>query len=317
MPTRHGRATSPRSTSGRGQGRGTSRPPRGGAGTRASGARTLHEDLRGVPRPLRRDPQPEPRTLGSSGQEFLARVLFYDGSGGRVPADPPGKSTPSLPAAAASCTCAPASSGRSSARAPCSPRWWSSTKSSMRSALARRRHPATRSRGASRRTARAEPAIQRIISLWLKWMSRGCPRPFPSRRPVLVREPPRASRPRPRPKAGRSSATAATPDRGPHRLGQDAGRLPLRHRRAVPAGRRPAPTRRRSSTSRRCARCPTTSRRTCRGRWRRSARSTRRCPRCACSCAPATRRPSERTAMAKRPPHILVTTPESLYLLLT
>ena len=34
-------------------------------------------------------------------------------------------------------------------------------------------------------------------------------------------------------------------------------------------------------------------------------------------CARATRRPRERQAMLRRPPHILVTTPESLYLLLT
>ena len=33
--------------------------------------------------------------------------------------------------------------------------------------------------------------------------------------------------------------------------------------------------------------------------------------------APATRRPRERAAMLETPPHILVTTPESLYLLLT
>ena len=41
------------------------------------------------------------------------------------------------------------------------------------------------------------------------------------------------------------------------------------------------------------------------------------CPRFAPRCAPATRcRPSAQ-AMLKRPPHILVTTPESLYILLT
>jgi len=34
------------------------------------------------------------------------------------------------------------------------------------------------------------------------------------------------------------------------------------------------------------------------------------------SCAPATRRKRERVASAKRPPHIVVTTPESLYILL-
>ena len=49
--------------------------------------------------------------------------------------------------------------------------------------------------------------------------------------------------------------------------------------------------------------------------WRGNAGCS--CPRSAAPCAPATRLPHERRAMLKRPPHILVTTPESLYILLT
>ena len=45
--------------------------------------------------------------------------------------------------------------------------------------------------------------------------------------------------------------------------------------------------------------------------WASSRRASRR------RCAPATRPQSERAAMLRTPPHILVTTPESLYLLLT
>ena len=104
----------------------------------------------------------------------------------------------------------------------------------------------------------------------------------------------------------------------PTGIRQDAGRLPLRHRRAVPAR---APTLRaarpRSSTSRRCARCPTTSRRTCRGRWRRSAPCDPSLPELRVLVRTGDTPASERAAMAKQPPHILVTTPESLYLLLT
>ncbi len=69
-----------------------------------------------------------------------------------------------------------------------------------------------------------------------------------------------------------------TSDRGADRLGQDAGRLPVRDRRPAPAGRRAArrdagPLRLAAARARR-----TTSRRTCRGRSRRSARSTRALP---------------------------------------
>ena len=85
---------------------------------------------------------------------------------------------------------------------------------------------------------------------------------------------------------------------------------------AVPAGAPASPRRPRSYTSRRSAPCPTTSRRTCRGRWRRSARWT-------VAAGAARARPHGRHAGVgarrdgERPPHILVTTPESLYLLLT
>ena len=54
----------------------------------------------------------------------------------------------------------------------------------------------------------------------------------------------------------------------------------------------------------------------CANRWPRR----RACDHFAASapgCAPAILRPSERTAMLRRPPHILVTTPESLFILLT
>ena len=81
------------------------------------------------------------------------------------------------------------------------------------------------------------------------------------------------------------------------------------------------PTTPRSSTSRRSRRCPTTSTATSR---RRSPSSRRTRPR-AGSKFPEIRvavrtgdtPAGERAKMAKRPPHILVTTPESLYILLT
>ena len=86
------------------------------------------------------------------------------------------------------------------------------------------------------------------------------------------------------------------------------------------AGGWPRATRPRSSTSRRSRRCRTTSSAT----WkRRSPASAQRCASRACptsrsapGCAPATRRRASATACAARPPHIVVTTPESLYVLL-
>ena len=116
---------------------------------------------------------------------------------------------------------------------------------------------------------------------------------------------------------------AADAGGGADRLGQDARRLPRRARRSLPPGPRGRAdaTRPRWSTSRRSRRCRTTSRRTSRSRWpgspRRRARWACRRSRSAPWCAPATRRRAERQRMVKRPPHVLVTTPESLYILLT
>ena len=112
-------------------------------------------------------------------------------------------------------------------------------------------------------------------------------------------------------------------DRRAHRLGQDARRVPCGDRWAG-ARRRGRAARGRdaqSSTSRRSRRSRTTSSAT----WkRRCAASPRSCTRRA-SEAPEIRAQvrtgdtpqAERAAMRKSPPHILVTTPESLYLLLT
>ena len=87
---------------------------------------------------------------------------------------------------------------------------------------------------------------------------------------------------------------AGGPPRGPRvrRLRLAAARAQQRHREepARAAGRHPRRRRRR-----RPAACP-------RSGWR---------------CAPATRWPPPRQAMTRRPPHVLITTPESLYILLT
>ena len=110
-------------------------------------------------------------------------------------------------------------------------------------------------------------------------------------------------------------------------------RPPARGRRSPPsstrstgstATRSPAGSARRpgSSTSRRSARSGTTSRRTCAAplaelaaaRPRRGAPPR---PTSASRSAPATPPPRGAQALVRRPPHILVTTPESLYLLLT
>ena len=107
------------------------------------------------------------------------------------------------------------------------------------------------------------------------------------------------------------------------RLGQDA--------RGVSRGDRPADVLARaaearraaaSSTSRRSRRSPSTSSATCARRIAgiaavaaRRGRPASPCPRS--RCARATRPPSERARLARAPPDILITTPESLYLLLT
>ncbi len=113
------------------------------------------------------------------------------------------------------------------------------------------------------------------------------------------------------------SKRAAHADRRAHRLRQDARRIPLGARRAAPPGGSP---RRRDPGPLRLAAQGALQRRAEESLGRRSprsARSTRRFPRSACSCAPATPPSSERASMMRRPPHVLVTTPESLYILLT
>ena len=113
------------------------------------------------------------------------------------------------------------------------------------------------------------------------------------------------------------------PGLGAHRLGQDPRRLPLRPRLALPRGARGRASRRDPHPLRLAAQGPrrTTSRRTCASRWPGCAR-----PRSAAGLRPPAIRAAVRTgdtpssrrqAMVRRPPHVLVTTPESLYLLLT
>ena len=126
-------------------------------------------------------------------------------------------------------------------------------------------------------------------------------------------------------KAGKPFAAAPYADRRADRLGQDARRIPDRASTSSCAeGLHEArcPTKCASSTSRRSRRCRTTSRGTSRRRSpsirarcaERDGHSRRR--RSASPCAPATRRQRARGDVRK-PPHILVTTPESLYILLT
>ena len=73
--------------------------------------------------------------------------------------------------------------------------------------------------------------------------------------------------------------------------------------------------------SRRSKRSRTTSTRISRSRSRQSSRwrssATLRSRRFARPCAPATRRPRSAQRMLRKPPHVLVTTPESLFILLT
>src|SRR5467141_332330 len=72
----------------------------------------------------------------------------------------------------------------------------------------------------------------------------------------------------------------------------------------------------RSSMSHRSRRCRTTSKRTSPSRWLRFARRWRSRG-CLTPVRTGDTPQSERQAMLKQPPHILVTTPESLYLILT
>ena len=110
----------------------------------------------------------------------------------------------------------------------------------------------------------------------------------------------------------------------PDRPRQDARRVPVVPRPAgatEPPPGRPAGGRCASCTSRRSRRSSTTSSATCGRRCTASPWPPRAwaCPSRASgsACAPATRRPRSGAAFGKHPPDILVTTPESLYLLLT
>ena len=115
----------------------------------------------------------------------------------------------------------------------------------------------------------------------------------------------------------------ADPRRAPHahrradRLGQDARRVPLGHRCAYFGQARPA---RRDAGPLRLAaarRSPTTSRRTSSARSPRSAAVDPSAPRDPRPRPHRRHARRARAAMSRRPPHILVTTPESLYILLT
>ena len=123
---------------------------------------------------------------------------------------------------------------------------------------------------------------------------------------------------------GRDRAGRAHAGRRADRLRQDAGRVPVGAR---PAGRR---ARRRPSPQRRCRvlyvcrsrRSPSTSSATCAPRWPASGRPPRRLGPAASRTSPSAMRSGdtpadERRAFARTPPDILITTPESLFLLLT
>ena len=121
---------------------------------------------------------------------------------------------------------------------------------------------------------------------------------------------------------GRDRGRPPRPGGRPHRVRQDPLGVPLVDR---PAGDR-AGARRRScaagcSTSPRSRRSRSTSSATCGRRWSASGRpptgSAWRCPRSGSACGPATPRPQERRRIQTTPPDILITTPESLFLMLT
>ena len=114
------------------------------------------------------------------------------------------------------------------------------------------------------------------------------------------------------------------PDRRAHRLRQDPRRVPLRHRPAAPE-RRPrterSPTRRPWSTCRRSARSPRDIQQnleTPLAEIREVARELElHVPEVRVRVRTGDTPASARATMVRRPPHIVVTTPESLYLLVT
>ena len=149
--------------------------------------------------------------------------------------------------------------------------------------------------------------------------TRWIPSPRPCGRGSRRRSPspPRRRHPRGRPSpraTTRCCAPRPDPARpSPRSSGRSTG-WSRRHRR--PDGRRPGA----GSTSRRCGRSRSTSRRTCGARCAASPSPPSASASASSSrpsgCAPATPR-DERRNLVRHPPDILITTPESLYLMLT
>ena len=143
----------------------------------------------------------------------------------------------------------------------------------------------------------------------------------PAVRPGSARRLPR--RPRRRSRRGRRSRPAATrwSPRPPARARRSRRSSPRSTRWCAKASSAGSPTRRTSSTSRRSRRCRTTSSGTSRRRSRASAPSSPRSASPTSTIRTFVRTgdtpQAERASMRKRPPHIVVTTPESLYILLT
>ncbi len=149
------------------------------------------------------------------------------------------------------------------------------------------------------------------------------PRQFPSRGRQLV--PPHLHRAHRAADPGLAGdpVRAARADRRTDRLGQDARCISRRHRRPGAPGRAPSAARRDAGRLRLAAQgavqrhpqepggaaAPASARSSLRWAFPKS-RSAR-------WCAPATRPQADRERMRRKPPHILVTTPESLYILLT
>ena len=127
--------------------------------------------------------------------------------------------------------------------------------------------PPTTITSASRRSAHGDRVLQPSAGTMSGYAG------VPPVRPPLVHRDVRRGHAAPARGLGGDRLRARHADRGADRLGQDAGRLPVGARPPAPARRsrdawRTAST---SSTSRRCARSTTTSRRTCASRWPASA----------------------------------------------